>query len=466
MTGRKMHLSGRVLSFVLNIGADPADTPYIRLIKRIWYASSAVSLPVSLYFTITEYLGGRRVDAAAFLFSFFLFGAFLWDGARSPRHFERNVFFLLVYFIIAPAAMTVASGGIWRSQGAIMVGLLGPLFALILPRRRRALILFGLYAALVLVLAGLWPFPEEKAVAPAGLDTFQFWVGFLILLGFVFGAMYFFVVQREKAYQLLAVEKEKSERLLRRIENDLAQAAEIQKRLLPTANPRFGSFDIAGMNISCYEVGGDYFDFVPIDDDRLGVVIADVSGKGISAALLMASLRSALLAEVQPGFDIAVMAGRLNDFVHRSTDSKSFITFFFGILDRETAEFRYVNAGHNPPFVARKTGEYETLGSSGFPLGMFPAVSYDPGTLNLRDGDVTVLFTDGIPEARGESGLEFTEERLRASVAALRDLPAADLCRTVLEEARAFASATEPCDDTTLVILKRSSDAAEGLMPY
>ena len=413
------------------------------------------SLPVSLYAGISDYLIGNTQGAAAFLFSFFLFLAMLVDCARQPGHFERNASFTFLYFLLAPAAMTFAEGGVWHSQGAIMVGLLGPLFALFFPRRRRAIYLFVVYAALVLVLGAFWPFPLERDMAPFGLNAFQFWSSFIILLGFIFGGMYFFVVQREKAYILLGLEKEKSEALLRRIEKDLKQATEIQKRLLPGAAPRFGDFDIAGANIPCYEVGGDYYDFIPIDSDRLAVVIADVSGKGISAALLMASLRAALMAEIQPGFDIAALAGRINDFVHRSTDSRSFITFFLGVLDRRTGELLYVNAGHNPPFVVRGSGVLENLGTSGFALGMFPGVAFEPGTVRLEEGDTAVLFTDGIPEARNGDGRDYTEERLRGQILVGRGLSASDLCRKVLEDVHAFAAAGQPCDDITIVVAKR-----------
>jgi serine phosphatase RsbU (regulator of sigma subunit) len=455
MRRKEKSLFGRFISFILNIGSDPQDSEYSRLIKRIWYAASAVSLPVSLYATITEYANGHIINAAGFLFSFFLFLGLLWDGARSPGHFERNVFFLLVYFVVGPAVMTVVSGGVWRSQGIIMIGLLGPLFALILPGRRRALVLFGLFSVLVLVLVGLWPFPEEKVYTPAGFNSFQFWLGLLILLGFVFGAMYFFVVQREKAYRLLGLEKEKSERLLRRIEKDLTQAAEIQKRLLPAGGPHFEGFDIAGANVPCYEVGGDYYDFVPVDADRLGIVIADVSGKGMSAALLMASLRAALVAEIHPDFDLEAMAGRLNDFIYRSTATSDFVTFFFGTLDRRTGEFRYVNAGHNPPFVVRKSGELLSLATSGLTLGMFSGASYGSAMVRLEPGDIAVLFTDGIPEARNGEGEEYTEERFCNLVTRNRDLSASDLCRKVLDDIHFFAATGQPCDDITLVAVKR-----------
>jgi serine phosphatase RsbU (regulator of sigma subunit) len=458
-------LPASFLSFILNIGADPRDSEYTRLVKRIWYAASAVSLPVSLFFTVSEFLAGRLFTAVAFLFSFFLFLAVLVDGAGVPGHFERNAFFILVYFVVGPAIMTVVSGGVWRSQGAIMVGLLGPLFALLFPARRRAVFLFGLYAALVMVLGAFWRFPKEQGFLPFGFDPFQFWLGFLVLVAFVFGSMYFFVVQREKAHVLLGLEKEKSESLLRRIEKDLAQAAEIQKRLLPAGSPRFEGFDLAGANIPCYEVGGDYYDFIPIDADRLGVVIADVSGKGISASLLMASLRAALLAEIHPGFDLAAMAGRLNDFIHRSTDSSSFITFFFGALDRRTGELGYINAGHNPPFVVRKSGETEALGTSGFALGMFPGVSFESAAVRLESGDTAVLFTDGIPEAQNGEGEEYTEGRFREVVVGGRNLPADDLCRKVLADAHSFAVTGQPCDDITLVVVKRQAAPAGSALP-
>lgn len=292
-------------------------------------------------------------------------------------------------------------------------------------------------------------------VAPAGTGSLFFGPGFIILLALILGGIAFFLVRLKKARSLLGREKERSEALLRRIENDLKQATEIQKRLLPGAAPRFGGFDIAGANVPCYEVGGDYYDFIPIDADRLGIVIADVSGKGISAALLMASLRAALLAEIQPGFDLTALAGRINDFVHRSTDSRSFITFFLGILDRRTGELRYVNAGHNPPFVIRKSGALEALGTSGFALGMFPGAAFAPGTVRLEDGDIAVLFTDGIPEARNGDGQDYTEERLRALVAGARACPAAGLCREILEDVHVFSAAGQPCDDITVMIVKR-----------
>jgi len=249
--------------------------------------------------------------------------------------------------------------------------------------------------------------------------------------------------------------KAKSERLLRRIEADLEQAARIQKDLLPKESPRLEGYDITGLNIPCYEIGGDYYDFIPIDPDRLGIVIADVSGKGISASLLMASLRAALMAEIHPGYEIGRMAARLSDFVFKSSGPTSFITFFFAELDRRTGELRYVNAGHTPPFVLRQDGRRLTLPSSGFALGMFPGATYEPGAVRLGQGDLAILFTDGIPEVRNAQGEDYTPERLEGLIRESRELPAAELCRKVIEDVHGYSCEMQPCDDITLVVIKR-----------
>ncbi|MEW5900869.1 MAG: SpoIIE family protein phosphatase, partial [Acidobacteriota bacterium] len=136
-----------------------------------------------------------------------------------------------------------------------------------------------------------------------------------------------------------------------KLKKDLDTAAQIQKNFLPKQNPACDSFDIAGINIPCYQVGGDYYDFIAIDGCRLAVIIADVSGKGIGASLLMASLRAALYSEIYPDFELCRMAAKLNDFVHRSSASDRFITFFFCELDMKTGELKYINAGHNPPLL-------------------------------------------------------------------------------------------------------------------
>ncbi len=387
--------------------------------------------------------------------SFVFFSWFLINGAIFPNNFERNATYLVFYFVLVPFLLTILKGGIWSANGAIYIGLLGPLYALFLPNKRKALLLFGAYIVSVVVIVILQPYFDGSLTQVTGIRLFIFWYGFLIIAAFVFGATYFFVIQRDKAYRLLGLEKEKSERLLKRIEKDIERAAAIQRDLLPKENPSFEGFDITGLNIPCYQVGGDYYDFIPIDTDKLGVVIADVSGKGISASLLMASLRAALLTEIHPHYDIREMASRLNDFVFKSSPINSFITFFFCDIHRKTGELRYINAGHTPPLVIESSGQFSNLESSGFALGMFPHARFEPESINLKSDEIAVLFTDGIPEGRNKEQDEYTEERLRKLVQSHGNLSVSQLSEKILEDVGTFAAGTEQTDDITLVLIKR-----------
>ena len=245
-----------------------------------------------------------------------------------------------------------------------------------------------------------------------------------------------------------AIEKEK-------MEKELALAAKIQEDFLPKESPKLKHYEIAGSNVPCYQVGGDYYDFIPIDDNRLGVVIADVSGKGVSASLLMASLRAALQSELFPKYKVDEMAGKLNDFVHRSSSPNSFITFFFCELDKKTGELRYINAGHNPPIVLDKKGKVYRMESCGLCLGMFPSVDYGVQTVTLNPGDTAVLFTDGITESRNKDNKEFTEDRLIKLLQKNVKLSAQKLLDKVNEEVEKFTAGAERMDDMTLVIIQR-----------
>lgn len=247
-----------------------------------------------------------------------------------------------------------------------------------------------------------------------------------------------------------AIEKEK-------MEKELALAAQIQKDFLPKKNPSCDNFEIAGSNVPCYQVGGDYYDFIDVDPCRLGIVVADVSGKGVSASLLMASLRAALHSELHPLYKLEEMASKLNGFVHRSSSPSCFITFFFCELNRESGEMRFVNAGHNPPLVLKKNGKIERLESSGLCLGMFPSSAYEVNKLTLKPGDMSLLFTDGITEGRNKKNEEFTEERLINLVNKHSKLAAQKLLDKIREEVRKFTSGTDQMDDMTLVVVKRVS---------
>ena len=247
-----------------------------------------------------------------------------------------------------------------------------------------------------------------------------------------------------------SIEKEK-------MEKELDLAAKIQEDFLPKESPESKNFKIVGSNIPCYQVGGDYYDFITIDPSRLGVVVADVSGKGVGASLLMASLRAALHSELDPKYKIEEMAAKLNNFVHRSSASNSFITFFYCELNNKTGEFKYINAGHNPPLVIGKKGKIQRLESCGLCLGMFPSTSYKASKVTLDVGDKAILFTDGITESRNKDNKEFDEEGLIKLIRKHSKLSAKELLEKINEEVDSFISGAERMDDMTIVIIQRVS---------
>ena len=240
-----------------------------------------------------------------------------------------------------------------------------------------------------------------------------------------------------------------------RMERELQLAAQIQKDFLPRANPACENYDIAGKNIPCHQVGGDYYDFLPIDPSRLGITVADVSGKGVSASLLMASLRAALHSEVHPHFKPAAMAVKLNDFVQKSSSINSFITFFFCELDRKTGELVYVNAGHNPPLRLKPDGSTEVLESTGLCLGMLPNMTYEEKRIKLQLGEVLVLYTDGITESRSKANEEYGSDKLAEVCRKNFGLPVMETLKAVFQDLDDFTSKSPPHDDRTLVIVKR-----------
>lgn len=241
-----------------------------------------------------------------------------------------------------------------------------------------------------------------------------------------------------------------------RIQNQLKFARDIQQRLLPQRNPDFENYEIVGINIPCYQIGGDYYDFIEIDPELLGVVIADVSGKGVGPGLYMTNLRGWLYREIHPGHTIETMAADLNNFIHRDTEINDFISFFYGELNKESGELKYINAGHNPPIVISKDKKIHHLESCGMCLGMLPSEKYEIKSKTLEPGDIAVLFTDGIIESRNIKNKEFTEEGLIKLVKKHTKSTASEILETICSEVKAFASGVDQFDDMTLVVIKRT----------
>jgi len=245
-----------------------------------------------------------------------------------------------------------------------------------------------------------------------------------------------------------ALEKEK-------MEKELALAAQIQQDLLPKSSPDYKNYEIMGTNVPCYQVGGDYYDYITIDENRIAVVIADVSGKGVSASLLMASLRAALHAEINPDYDIKKMAAKLNNFVHSSSSSNSFISFCYCELNRQNGEIHYINSGHNPPIVIDKKKRINRMETCGLCLGMFPQQEYECKSLVLNPGDTALLYTDGFTESRNPQNEEFSEEGLIRLLKKSTKLSAGEIMTDVCDALKDFSAGAPPMDDMTLVVIKR-----------
>ncbi|MFZ0773556.1 MAG: PP2C family protein-serine/threonine phosphatase [Candidatus Sulfotelmatobacter sp.] len=234
-------------------------------------------------------------------------------------------------------------------------------------------------------------------------------------------------------------------------EQELQRAREIQQSLLPKEIPQLPGIAVATAWRPARAVGGDYFDVLRLDANRLAVCIADVSGKGVSAALLMANVQASLRASVRDLDSPARVCGIVNGMLRESIAANKFVTFFCGVLDAHTRTFRYCNAGHPYPILV-SAGVAHTLDDGGAVLGVFPSWNYQDSTVNLKSGDRLLLFTDGISEAEDAQGEEFGVERVAAFGKAHAASSAAELNQQLLAQVSDFCGAQFQ-DDATLVVL-------------
>ena len=239
-----------------------------------------------------------------------------------------------------------------------------------------------------------------------------------------------------------------------RMERDLALARSIQLSLLPERPPQLEGFDIYVSHAPSQMVGGDYYDFVPMTPQTLLTVIADVEGKGVASALVMANLQATLRALVAHLHSLERIMGTLNDMILADTRAQKFLSMFVGLLDQRQAAFHYINAGHVPPAVIRANGENVYLREGGIVVGVFPKVSYDRGYIRLDRGDILVSCTDGITEAMDVHGNEYGLERLVDAVRQERHAPAQKIVETVLTEVDRYSRGGLHEDDRVISILK------------
>ncbi len=248
-----------------------------------------------------------------------------------------------------------------------------------------------------------------------------------------------------------------------RLRRELAMAAEVQRRLFPERPPVSAAFELAGYCEPARKVGGDYYDFLAFDGGQTGLVVADVAGKGISAALLMSTLRATLRAQVagcRPDASrdgsLAELVSTLNRLLCQATGPASFVTFFYAQFDQTTRRLAYVNAGHNPPLLLRAGGpdEFCQLEPGGTVVGIFEHCAYEQETVQMLAGDVLLAYTDGLTEAMSASGEEFGEARLREALRETAGLPADEMRDEIVGRVRDWCADAPQHDDLTLVVMK------------
>jgi serine phosphatase RsbU (regulator of sigma subunit) len=244
-----------------------------------------------------------------------------------------------------------------------------------------------------------------------------------------------------------------------RIERDIAVAAAIQKRILPTALPIVKGYDIAGINIPSKWVGGDYYDCRSLPDGRYALIIADVAGKGVPAALLVSSLHAYLSAYLESQIPLDEMAKRLNKVIYHASPDDKFITAFIALLSPESGEIEFVNAGHNPAYLVRANNEVQELSAKGLPLGMLDMdIPCDKEIVTIGAGERLLLYTDGITEAANVDDVFYdTHSPLSAFVARHRPQSSTQFVSDLIVDIKRFTGAAPQNDDITALYLHRTS---------
>ena len=241
----------------------------------------------------------------------------------------------------------------------------------------------------------------------------------------------------------------------RQLVSELEVAGRVLHDLLPRAAPRLDSMDLAAVYEPCAQVGGDYYDFIPLGEDRYGIAVADVSGKGVPAALLVGALRASVYSLASSSLALRAIFGRINRLLYESVGANRYAILFYGVLDVPLRRIVHINAGHLPPILARADGTLEEIPAAGLPVGLFPSPRYFEQGVQLNQGDLLALSTDGVVESENPAGEPYGRKRLAALLRRERDreTPASEICDRILAEARQFRGGA-PDDDTTVVVLR------------
>jgi serine phosphatase RsbU (regulator of sigma subunit) len=238
-----------------------------------------------------------------------------------------------------------------------------------------------------------------------------------------------------------------------RIQHEMFLARNIQQGLLPRRFPQCDYFQVCATTMPMEDVGGDYYDVVYLPDERYGFIVADVSGKGLPAAMLATNLQGAFAAVAAGDPDLALLFRRVNDFLCERTPPEMFATILYGVLDR-FGRFQFVNAGHVPPLIIRARGEVDRLNSSNLPVGLLPGTRFEVASAQLQCGDALLICSDGVTEAHAVDEEMFGETRLLNSLEGCSGLTADEICRRVVGAVQQFVGNSPQADDLTLTVVR------------
>lgn len=299
------------------------------------------------------------------------------------------------------------------------------------------------------------PFSEALIV----VESLSFPMIFANALGMVIFA---FIISNRLKEKKTTEERDKYLIELERKKQELKIASEIQRSFLPDSTPQIEGIEISASNLSALEVGGDFYDFIPITKDKWGLLIADVSGKGIPAALFMALSRTMIHASTTGNSTVANSIEQANRLIFADSKTGAFVTLFYGIIDSKQKTFRYVNAGHNPPVMLKETAnDTILLKARGIALGAIENITLQEVEIKLTQGDEVILYTDGVTEAINEKKEQFGQERLIKIIEDNRTLSAQGLMKKIQNEVNLFANNQPQFDDVTLMIIKVTKTAKE-----
>jgi sigma-B regulation protein RsbU (phosphoserine phosphatase) len=247
------------------------------------------------------------------------------------------------------------------------------------------------------------------------------------------------------------------ERALTRVREEMRLAHDIQVGLQPTDSPEVPDYDLDGVSVPARTVGGDYLDYIHINESRLALAVGDVSGKGLPASLLMANVQATLRGQADWCESVSQCLGRANDLLCRSVRRGSFVTLFYCVLDTDQHTVTFANAGHNRPFLVHPGADPVTLRQGGLVLGVKTGFPYVEEQVEMKPGSVLCIYSDGVSEAMNTRGEQFTEERLEATVAEHANRPAREIREGILAAIDAFTDGAPQHDDLTILILKRDN---------